>query len=1079
MADSQPYKWDPRAAGPSYPTDPPRPPYGDTYRHDYPPVSQTSTPVSEYSTMSQPMPYNSRMPGSAYSPVHRSRSGSIEQSAFPAPPSTYVLPSSSRTVSTTFSPTSLYEHQVWHNSPEAGRPGDQPSASSARGAPREDRPALPSMRHRPGMPTRMATSPALPPPPSSLGLVGSADGWSAGAPAANSPPPVASSSRKKTGSASSAQGPRKRVPASCTPCRKKKLRCNRAMPCASDAVPLFIPGEDKEVKDLKAQVDRLQHLLDTLTQSNPFVPSSARTVYDVAPRPSLPPVSITRELSTPMAPKFDLQAQDLAGALAELALTGMLPPLRSGYDSFAPGGLSGEAFVEDAKRHLASLSHHSDNATDAFCGLTPLSGAPTPPSPTLPHSNTTMSSAASTRPSASLGLSIAMLNLRPVMAQVVELIPSHAELDASYKFYISSVHWHLCPINPSSFEKRWSTFSAALATPDTAKRERELDPLFVAVLLGACASGLASMSNKQAKARGFSENRSAIVERWVHVAMLALAAGKFLEEPSLDGVRASIILASLHTEQSMSVGETSSGLALLSLAVNSAFALELHRDPVQRGKPLFPFAVCEERRRLFWCLFSLCMSITSFDLGQVDCKFPLDCYDEELEMDERATKARTDKVFGCSPCTYSDVLSLDSELYAYERTFPLAYELPIDAAGRVHFGVPPSPTEMRSALIQLCLSAEFVRLHRPFLVLAATDERYQHSREQCVNHHIKVISAAVAVALELLQSPTEADAPIIRNLVDATLRQAEDYNTASSICRRGTGVVRFLLRKIDEEIVAPDAPRRAKRPRTLTYDPLGSRSRQPSLAHVLGGAPMSAPPTRAPSPEYNLRRKAVRPPLVHVASDTVVPRVTATATRSSAQAPALRSTRSRSADQALPTMATLLNGEPAAAHVQNAPVSEPDYSVYTIAPQGRQIAGLGSASGRHARGSTGSSNSAGYAPDALTAFSSPDMSINLPLPNPYMASAPLSSTSTTGGFDFSGLSLATGGPLSSASMHDESHNHSFFDLPATSFEASAASHSEPIGGAHNVDEGAASSGGLSKFNMPLDDDFHYLQQYQS
>lgn len=381
------------------------------------------------------------------------------------------------------------------------------------------------------------------------------------------------------------------------------------------------------------KVDRLQHLLDTLTQSNPFVPSSARTVYDVAPRPSLPPVSMTRELSTSMAPKFDLQAQDLAGALAELALTGVLPPLQSGYDSFAPGGLSGEAFVEDAKRHLASLSRHSDNATDAFCGLTPLSGAPTPPTPTLPHSNTTMSSAASTRPSASLGLSIAMHNLRPVLAQVVELIPSHAELDASYKFYISNVHWHLCPINPSSFEKRWSTFSAALATSDTAKRERELDPLFVAVLLGACASGLASMSTKQAKARGFSENRSAIVERWVHVAMLALAAGKFLEEPSLDGVRASIILASLHTvslshvfcpdlkmrltsashaqEQSMSAGETSSGLALLSLAVNSAFALGLHRDPVQRGKPLFPFAVCEERRRLFWCLFSLCMSITS------------------------------------------------------------------------------------------------------------------------------------------------------------------------------------------------------------------------------------------------------------------------------------------------------------------------------------------------------------------------------------------------------------------------------------------------------------------------------------
>lgn len=102
--------------------------------------------------------------------------------------------------------------------------------------------------------------------------------------------------------------------------------------------------------------------------------------------------------------------------------------------------------------------------------------------------------------------------------------------------------------------------------------------------------------------------------------------------------------------------------------MHGAFALGLHRDPSRASKGQLTFAECEERRRLFWSVFSLCMSTTTaspallpspksrtdqcraeqgtsrpwtqFDLRQIDCKFPLDCYDAELAMDERASKAR-------------------------------------------------------------------------------------------------------------------------------------------------------------------------------------------------------------------------------------------------------------------------------------------------------------------------------------------------------------------------------------------------------------------------------------------------------
>lgn len=76
---------------------------------------------------------------------------------------------------------------------------------------------------------------------------------------------------------------------------------------------------------------------------------------------------------------------------------------------------------------------------------------------------------------------------------------------------------------------------------------------------------------------------------------------------------------------------------------------------------------------------------------------------------------QTDKAFSVEPCSYSEVLALDAELRAFEASFPLVYRLPIDTTGRVRFANPPSMTEDRTALLHLCLAAEFVRLHRPFL----------------------------------------------------------------------------------------------------------------------------------------------------------------------------------------------------------------------------------------------------------------------------------------------------------------------------------------------------------------------------
>lgn len=110
-----------------------------------------------------------------------------------------------------------------------------------------------------------------------------------------------------------------------------------------------------------------------------------------------------------------------------------------------------------------------------------------------------------------------------------------------------------------------------------------------------------------------------------------------MEQPSLDGIRAAVIIASLYIvslfpplgpslpllpyladaasplqEQFMTTSETiSAGMSLLSLAVNAVFSLGLHLDPSRPSKEQLSFADCEERRRLFWSVFSLSTSVTS------------------------------------------------------------------------------------------------------------------------------------------------------------------------------------------------------------------------------------------------------------------------------------------------------------------------------------------------------------------------------------------------------------------------------------------------------------------------------------
>lgn len=101
---------------------------------------------------------------------------------------------------------------------------------------------------------------------------------------------------------------------------------------------------------------------------------------------------------------------------------------------------------------------------------------------------------------------------------------------------------------------------------------------------------------------------------------------QFLDNPSAEAIRALLVLNTHYVF--MDSGEhTGSGMGLLSLAVQIALQLGLHRDPDKTAGRFGPVET-EERRRLFWTLCSFeCLASSAlgrtysiFDLNNVDTK---------------------------------------------------------------------------------------------------------------------------------------------------------------------------------------------------------------------------------------------------------------------------------------------------------------------------------------------------------------------------------------------------------------------------------------------------------------------------
>ncbi|SCV68114.1 BQ2448_235 [Microbotryum intermedium] len=444
--------------------------------------------------------------------------------------------------------------------------------------------------------------------------------------------------------------------------------------------------------------------------------------------------------------------------------------------------------------------------------------------------------------------------LAPDLDEVIALLPSPQHALSAITYYCGYVSWYMHLVHLPSFEKKWAHLTAALSSGDdtAGSNDEAVDPFFMATFLGICATGLSMMPAKRAMRDGFDSDKAATVEQWLDAAMLALRCGRFVEAPTLESIRATTILAAFRAF--MSTGEAfGTGMALLGLASQAAISIGLHRDP-DRSPGRYTLFEAKERRRLFHSLFTLSVLSSSavartwtiFDLKMIDVMLPIDAHDEEIENEDAANialeaRARSfsetpmtsviakmqlaiiskrigDAAFGVRGVSYRTVLDFDYVLSHFELSLPECYQVKIDSYGSLLRSTPHiTVVEMRTCMLQMSLGTEYLRLHRPFLLVAASNDDYKRSKMQCVLYAkrllaiiaspscsqqpwggltSKAIAAAVVLAMTCLAFPNDPEIDLFPGLVHRAASQMERHQAASLISKKGAAVLRFLLTKI-------------------------------------------------------------------------------------------------------------------------------------------------------------------------------------------------------------------------------------------------------------------------------------------
>jgi hypothetical protein len=263
---------------------------------------------------------------------------------------------------------------------------------------------------------------------------------------------------------------------------------------------------------------------------------------------------------------------------------------------------------------------------------------------------------------------------------------------------------------------------------------------------------------------------------------------------------------------------------LVGMIVRLGFRMGYHRDP-SRFPNISPFRG-ELRRRKWLVIMSLDLVVSSqvglprmimpsmYDTQEPRNLDEDDLYEDILELPPsrpeseltqllysivltrvRSVQARiVDIVNATSHPPYGDITEIDSVLRSVFEKIP---QYP--AANTVDdFGTAPSPDSMRRMYLDIAFLKAELMLHRPYLVLGRTDNKYAYSRRVCLNASIDMLR---------FQSKFDAEVQPGGRLSSPGWRLSTmSWYMSSIVAQDFLLATAVLVVELDEDLIAPMPP---------------------------------------------------------------------------------------------------------------------------------------------------------------------------------------------------------------------------------------------------------------------------------
>ncbi|GJN89220.1 hypothetical protein Rhopal_002199-T1 [Rhodotorula paludigena] len=344
--------------------------------------------------------------------------------------------------------------------------------------------------------------------------------------------------------------------------------------------------EDLPSRQLKRKVDRLEEIIASLAAGRAVPPSPAVLSPSPSPEPARAAskrVSVSSKTGSPAPAGNTRRAKDaVVDALTRALLSASVTPDVSSLVVDAAALTNDLRIVED--QHVAPLPFYTCPTPESFHDV---------------------------------------VSAEEFDKTVTAVLPSMAQAQLALSSFFMTANRLLHLVHPSIFLAQCDVFWRTGTVPE----QTWLATYFIVCGIGLLVAPDASLAQQHVVPSGPA--KELLARTWMDAGRRVLVVNRFLEQPTIEGIRAFCIFLQWFPLEG---GRHLQGsLALTATVIAAAYDLQLNRDPSEVAPHLSPLEA-NQRRRLFWSLYTydavirpiLGRAWQPFDAEDISVAFPLD-----------------------------------------------------------------------------------------------------------------------------------------------------------------------------------------------------------------------------------------------------------------------------------------------------------------------------------------------------------------------------------------------------------------------------------------------------------------------